>query len=92
MTLRGIVQLHTRLQAHAATIDTATAAVGGSSWLAEWWDDMAYLEYRDSVAFYVSYFYQFSDDAARSNGVSRAASLITGFAAICQEVSSGQVT
>ena len=40
--------------AHDA-IQRVPATTGGSSWLAEWWDNWAYLDYRDSLPFYVSY-------------------------------------
>jgi carnitine O-acetyltransferase len=82
-------RLHAQLVEHEAQVQGATAAVGGSSWLAEWWDNVAYFDYRASVAFYVSYFYHFSDDSACRDGPSRAASLITGFSELCREVSSG---
>ncbi|CAE6398369.1 unnamed protein product [Rhizoctonia solani] len=36
----------------------------GSSWLEEWWDDAAYLTYRDSVVVNVSYFYGFTPHPA----------------------------
>ena len=49
-------ELQARLGKHRDTVDRLTADKGGSSWLAEWWDNMAYLDYRDSIAFYVSYF------------------------------------
>ena len=32
---------------------------------ADWWENAAYLDYRDSIAFYVSYFFLFADDSAR---------------------------
>lgn len=81
--------LYARLCSHSDEVDKATAAKGGSSWLAEWWDNMAYLDYRDSIAFYVSYFYHFTDDLARKEQCSRAASLISGFAQIGQKVTNG---
>ena len=49
-------ELHARLTKHRDNVDKLTADKGGSSWLAEWWDNIAYLDYRDSIAFYVSYF------------------------------------
>lgn len=49
-------ELHARLTQHRDNVDKLTAVKGGSSWLAEWWDNIAYLDYRDSIAFYVSYF------------------------------------
>ncbi|CAE6454747.1 unnamed protein product [Rhizoctonia solani] len=36
----------------------------GSSWLEEWWDDAAYLTYRDSVVINVSYYYGFTPHPA----------------------------
>ena len=110
--------LHARLTQHRDNVDRLTADKGGSSWLAEWWDNIAYLDYRDSIAFYVSYFCasrsllchlsighsplshvayacavavadQFSDDPMRTGLCSRAASLISGFAHIGQQVTNG---
>ncbi|KAF8311452.1 carnitine acetyl transferase [Clavulina sp. PMI_390] len=46
--------LHDRLVAHAADPKRA-------NWLEEFWDDAAYLTYRDSVVVYVSYYYGFID-------------------------------
>jgi hypothetical protein len=48
-------ELQTRLLQHAAAREAKYAAAGGSSWLAEWWDNWAYLDFRDSLPFYVSY-------------------------------------
>ncbi|PPQ72312.1 hypothetical protein CVT26_007269 [Gymnopilus dilepis] len=50
-------------------------------WLEEWWDDAAYLGYRDSVVVNVSYYYGFDQSpshlsnapAARAAGIARAA-------------------
>ena len=47
------------------------------NWLAEWWDDAAYLSYRDPVVPYVSYFYSFRDDRRRRNPAKRAAAITT---------------
>jgi len=71
-------RLQARLEAHR---DTLAANGESTSWLADWWDDLAYVDFRDSLPFYVSYFYAFADDALGRNGqVQRAASLIKGFA------------
>jgi carnitine O-acetyltransferase len=45
------------------------------NWLAEWWDDIAYLEYRDPVVMFVSYFYTHKDDRHRKLPAQRAAAL-----------------
>ncbi|KAI0060699.1 acyltransferase ChoActase/COT/CPT [Artomyces pyxidatus] len=44
--------LQERLEKHAQ---------GKEHWLEEWWDDLGYLGYRDSVVINVSYYYGFSD-------------------------------
>ena len=48
------------------------------NWLAEWWDNAAYLEYRDPVVIFVSYFYSHKDDRARRLPAQRAAALTKG--------------
>jgi carnitine O-acetyltransferase len=45
------------------------------NWLASWWDDAAYLEYRDPVVMFVSYFYSHKDDRHRKLPAQRAAAL-----------------
>ncbi|RYP53887.1 hypothetical protein DL768_001199 [Monosporascus sp. mg162] len=47
------------------------------NWLHEWWNDAAYLSYRDPVVPYVSYFYSHRDDRRRRNPVKRAAAIST---------------
>lgn len=46
------------------------------SWLSEWWNDVAYMGYRDPVVVFVSYFYVHVDDKFRRDPAKRAASLI----------------
>jgi carnitine O-acetyltransferase len=46
------------------------------NWLADWWNDAAYMGYRDPVVVYVSYFYVHLDDPRRRDPAKRAASLI----------------
>lgn len=48
------------------------------NWLAEWWDNAAYLDYRDPVVIFVSYFYCHRDDRARRLPEQRAAALTKG--------------
>lgn len=49
-----------------------------TSWLIDWWNDYAYLGYRDSVVINVNYFFQFVDDSKYRSQVDRAASIIKG--------------
>ena len=62
-------KLQERLQARAADPDI-------KNWLADWWNDVAYMAYRDPVVVYVSYFYVHVDDLWRRDQVKRAASLV----------------
>lgn len=54
---------------------------GRESWLSEWWNDAAYMAYRDPVVPYVSYFYSHKDDKTRKTGPKRAAGLLKAFLA-----------
>ncbi|EUC41801.1 hypothetical protein COCMIDRAFT_8514 [Bipolaris oryzae ATCC 44560] len=47
------------------------------NWIYEWWNDAAYLAYRDPVVPYVSYFYSHRDDKSRRNPTKRAAAMTT---------------
>lgn len=62
-------ELQARLQARAAE-------PGRDSWLADWWNEAAYMGYRDPVVVFVSYFYVHLDDKRTRDPASRAASLI----------------
>ena len=62
-------KLQERLQARAADPNI-------KNWLADWWNDVAYMAYRDPVVVYVSYFYVHVDDLWRKDQVKRAASLV----------------
>ncbi|KAJ6525268.1 acyltransferase ChoActase/COT/CPT [Mycena vulgaris] len=62
-------ELQKRLEARAAE-------PGMLSWLSEWWNDVAYMGYRDPVVVFVSYFYVHLDDRLRTKPAQRAASLI----------------
>jgi len=61
--------LQNRLQARADE-------PGMKNWLADWWNDVAYLGYRDPVVVFVSYFFIHVDDQFRRDPVKRAASLV----------------
>ena len=61
--------LQERLQARAAR-------EGVANWLAEWWNETAYMGYRDPVVVFVSYFYVHLDDKARPGQAKRAAQLL----------------
>lgn len=45
------------------------------NWIYEWWNNAAYLAYRDPVVPYVSYFYSHRDDRARRDPAKRAAAI-----------------
>lgn len=45
------------------------------SWLIEWWNDRAYMSYRDPIVINVSYFFQFADDKVFTAQSSRAAAI-----------------
>lgn len=47
------------------------------NWILDWWNDAAYLAYRDPVVPYVSYFYSHRDDRRRRNPAKRAAAITT---------------
>ncbi|KAJ7796195.1 hypothetical protein B0H14DRAFT_2916328 [Mycena olivaceomarginata] len=46
--------------------EARAADPGTLSWLSEWWNDAAYMGYRDPVVVFVSYFYIHVDDPRRS--------------------------
>ncbi|KAG5951993.1 hypothetical protein E4U53_001843 [Claviceps sorghi] len=45
------------------------------NWIYDWWNDAAYLAYRDPVVPYVSYFFSHRDDRTRRNPAKRAAAI-----------------
>ncbi|OJA09549.1 hypothetical protein AZE42_01146 [Rhizopogon vesiculosus] len=63
-------------------------------WLEEWWDDLGYLGYRDSVVVNVSYYYGFDEQPAHlpQTPAARAAGLARGALVFRQKLQSGQVT
>ena len=63
------LELQSRLKDRAAHPETM-------NWLSDWWNDVAYMGYRDPVVVYVSYFYVHLDDPSRTDPAARAASLI----------------
>jgi carnitine O-acetyltransferase len=62
-------ELQRRLEARAAEPDRA-------SWLSDWWNEAAYMGYRDPVVVFVSYFYVHLDDRETKTAARRAANLI----------------
>ncbi|KIK57139.1 hypothetical protein GYMLUDRAFT_46369 [Collybiopsis luxurians FD-317 M1] len=62
-------ELQNRLEARAADPSV-------KNWLSDWWNDVAYMGYRDPVVVFVSYFYVHLDDKFRSTPAARAASLL----------------
>lgn len=47
------------------------------NWIYDWWNNAAYLTYRDPVVPYVSYFYSYRDDRRRRDPAKRAAAVTT---------------
>ncbi|KAL9100613.1 MAG: hypothetical protein Q9163_004029 [Psora crenata] len=59
------------------------------NWIYEWWNDVAYLSYRDPVVPYVSYFYSHRDDRRRRDPAKRAAALATAVLEFRKQVDDG---
>jgi carnitine O-acetyltransferase len=62
-------ELQRRLQDRAAQ-------PGMQNWLADWWNEAAYMGYRDPVVVYVSYFFVHADDKLRRDPAKRASALV----------------
>ena len=62
-------ELQRRLEARAAE-------PGRANWLADWWNEAAYMGYRDPVVVFVSYFYVHLDDRKTKTAARRAATLL----------------
>ncbi|OQN97876.1 hypothetical protein B0A48_16187 [Cryoendolithus antarcticus] len=60
-----------------------------NNWIYEWWNDTAYLTYRDPVVPYVSYFYSHRDDRKRRDPVKRAAAISTAVLDFAKQVNEG---
>ena len=61
------------------------------NWISEWWNQAAYLTYRDPVVPYVSYFYSFRDDRLRRNPAKRAAAITTAALEFKRLVDTGEL-
>lgn len=59
------------------------------NWIYDWWNDAAYLSYRDPVVPYVSYFYSHRDDRKRRDPVKRAAAISTAVLSFKKAVDEG---
>ncbi|KAK0388709.1 hypothetical protein NLU13_4952 [Sarocladium strictum] len=59
------------------------------NWIYDWWNDAAYLAYRDPVVPYVSYFYSHRDDRRRRDPAKRAAAITTAVLDFKGQVDSG---
>ncbi|KAJ5718780.1 Carnitine O-acetyltransferase [Penicillium malachiteum] len=62
-----------------------------NNWLAEWWNQAAYLAYRDPVIPYVSYFYSYRDDRERRDPAKRAAAITTAALEFKKQVDDGSL-
>jgi len=59
------------------------------NWIYDWWNEAAYLAYRDPVVPYVSYFYSHRDDRHRRNPAKRAAAISSAVLEFKKLVDSG---
>jgi carnitine O-acetyltransferase len=62
-----------------------------ANWLTEWWNQAAYLAYRDPIVPYVSYFYSHRDDRKRRDPAKRAAAITTGVLEFKRQVDQGEL-
>ena len=62
-----------------------------NNWLTAWWNNAAYLGYRDPVIPYVSYFYSYRDDRTRREPAKRAAAIATSVLEFKAQVDSGSL-
>ncbi|KAG8878745.1 Carnitine O-acetyltransferase mitochondrial [Tulasnella sp. 332] len=67
------------------------AEPGRASWISDWWNDAAYMGYRDPVVVFVSYFYVYLDDPFRRDPARRSASLIKALLSFRELVESQQL-
>lgn len=61
------------------------------NWIYEWWNDAAYLSYRDPVVPYVSYFYSHRDDRSRRDPAKRAAAITSAVLEFKKAVDNGSL-
>ncbi|KAH9871050.1 hypothetical protein J1614_006624 [Plenodomus biglobosus] len=61
------------------------------NWIYEWWNEAAYMAYRDPVVPYVSYFYSHRDDKKRRDPAKRAAAISTAVLEFKKMVDSGSL-
>ena len=59
------------------------------NWIYDWWNEAAYLTYRDPVVPYVSYFYSHRDDRRRRDPAKRAAAISTASLEFKKQVDQG---
>ena len=59
------------------------------NWIYEWWNNAAYLSYRDPVVPYVSYFYSHRDDRKRRDPAKRAAAISSSVLEFKKQVDAG---
>lgn len=77
-------ELQKRLQARADDPQV-------KNWLYDWWNQAAYLAYRDPIIPYVSYFYSHRDDRKRRDPVKRAAAISFAVLDFAKQVNEGSL-
>lgn len=62
-----------------------------SSWLSLWWNQLGYLQVRESVIINVSYYFHFADDPTVTTGTQRGAAVLFAAAEFRKKVCSGEL-
>lgn len=82
-----VKQLQTRLEDRAVKERNA----GRNNWLSQWWNEVAYMGYRDPVVVFVSYFYVHVAGKEGTGRTQRAAELVKSMLLFRQLVESQQL-
>jgi carnitine O-acetyltransferase len=72
-------------------MDRRDGEMADSSWLQLWWNQLGYLQVRESVVINVSYYFHFADDPSATTGTARGAAILFGAAEFRKKVCSGQL-
>ena len=71
-------------------LEARRAEPGMKNWLADWWNDVAYMSYRDPVVVYVSYFYV-HNELGQMGAAERAARLVKALLPFRELVETGRL-
>ncbi|KAF7980471.1 hypothetical protein HWV62_37946 [Athelia sp. TMB] len=82
-------ELQKRLEELQKRLEGRAGDPNVKSWLSEWWNEAAYMGYRDPVVVFVSYYYVHVADKRRRDAPKRAASLVKAMLPFREMVESG---